>query len=329
MDAVARMNRGRPIRLDDLVDRLNATWLDWLFTRAVVVDALVTLQANWMADYRNASGIVLEGGPYGDTVTLAENTTGASTHAVGPSATVAEAKQGVVLPAGVYDSIAFKCSGTGSATARLVDATDTTVLAYSDVIAVATGEVTFPLLVPVTLEAGAYIISYEPIADGTSLYYNASSNVYPQGCSNVVSGGSVVGNSAFMDDDLWFRVTGRLPLGFTSEVAVEMTGTGTGWLDTAQLLPGAFCETVRGTFAAGQGVLIDNAPADPGDRHVYITAAGAGIAGPSTGFLPQTHGSAGLAIPAGDSEVCLAANTDGDGLLSMWVTPLYATRGGA
>ena len=63
IDLVARMDRGRPIRLDDIVDRLNATYLDWLFTRAVVADVLVTLQANWMADYRNSSGIVLEDGP--------------------------------------------------------------------------------------------------------------------------------------------------------------------------------------------------------------------------------------------------------------------------
>ncbi len=73
IDAVARMDRGRAIRLDDLVDRLNATHLDWLFTRAVVADVLVTLQANWMTDYRNASGIVLDSGPYGDTVTLEDS----------------------------------------------------------------------------------------------------------------------------------------------------------------------------------------------------------------------------------------------------------------
>jgi hypothetical protein len=73
IDVVARMDRGRPIRLDDLVDRLNATWLDWLFTRPVVIDTMVTLQANWMADYRNASGIVLGSGPYGDTVTLEDS----------------------------------------------------------------------------------------------------------------------------------------------------------------------------------------------------------------------------------------------------------------
>ena len=70
IDLVARMDRGHPIRLDDLVDRLNATYLDWLFTRAVVADALVTLQANWMSDYRNSSGIVLEDGPSGPLVTL-------------------------------------------------------------------------------------------------------------------------------------------------------------------------------------------------------------------------------------------------------------------
>jgi hypothetical protein len=70
IDAVARMDRGRAILVDDLVDRLNATYLDWLFTRGVVVDVLVALQANWMADYRNASGIVLEDGPTGPTVAI-------------------------------------------------------------------------------------------------------------------------------------------------------------------------------------------------------------------------------------------------------------------
>lgn len=73
IDLVARMDRGRAVRIDDLVDRLNATYLDWLFTRAVVVDALVSLQANWMTDYRNASGIVLDDGPYGAVITLEDS----------------------------------------------------------------------------------------------------------------------------------------------------------------------------------------------------------------------------------------------------------------
>jgi hypothetical protein len=73
IDLVARMERGRGLRLDDLVDRLNAIHVDWLFTRAVVADVLVTLHANWMADYRNSSGIVLDDGPYGPTVTLEDS----------------------------------------------------------------------------------------------------------------------------------------------------------------------------------------------------------------------------------------------------------------
>ena len=73
IEAIARIDRGRAVRLDDVVDRLNATHLDWLFTRGVVADALVALQANWMADYRNASGIVIEDGPYGPTVILEDS----------------------------------------------------------------------------------------------------------------------------------------------------------------------------------------------------------------------------------------------------------------
>jgi hypothetical protein len=73
LDAVARMERGRPVPLDALVAHLNATHLDWLFTRDVVVSVLVTLQANWMADYRNSSGIVLDDGPGVATVALEDS----------------------------------------------------------------------------------------------------------------------------------------------------------------------------------------------------------------------------------------------------------------
>lgn len=74
IDQVARMERGVPVRVDDLVARCNAAHLDWLFTRTVVVDVLVTLQANWMTDYRNSSGIVLADGPRGAEVTLEDST---------------------------------------------------------------------------------------------------------------------------------------------------------------------------------------------------------------------------------------------------------------
>jgi len=70
---IARIERGRPARIADLADRLNATYLDWIFPPAVVADVAVALQANWMADYRNSSGIVLEDGPYGPTIEVEDS----------------------------------------------------------------------------------------------------------------------------------------------------------------------------------------------------------------------------------------------------------------
>jgi hypothetical protein len=74
VDLVARVERGRPIALGAIVDRLNATHLDWLFDARVVADAIVQLQANWLADYRNATGIQIDEGPLGATVTIEDST---------------------------------------------------------------------------------------------------------------------------------------------------------------------------------------------------------------------------------------------------------------
>jgi hypothetical protein len=73
LDLLARLERGRPIRIADVVDRLNATHLDWLFPASVVSDVTIRLQANWMADYRNSSGIVLEDGIYGPTIEIEDS----------------------------------------------------------------------------------------------------------------------------------------------------------------------------------------------------------------------------------------------------------------
>ena len=70
---LARIERGRPIRIADVVDQLNASHLDWIFSGQVVADVAVGLQANWMADYRNGSGIVLEEGPYGATIQIEDS----------------------------------------------------------------------------------------------------------------------------------------------------------------------------------------------------------------------------------------------------------------
>jgi hypothetical protein len=73
VDLLARLERGRPVRLADVADRLNASWLDWLFPVEVVADVALQLQANWIADYRSTSGIVVDEGPYGPTIEIEDS----------------------------------------------------------------------------------------------------------------------------------------------------------------------------------------------------------------------------------------------------------------
>jgi hypothetical protein len=70
---LARLERGRPVRLADVVDRLNAVHLDWRFSIPVVADVALQLQANWLADYRNASGIVVEDGEQGPRISIEDS----------------------------------------------------------------------------------------------------------------------------------------------------------------------------------------------------------------------------------------------------------------
>lgn len=74
IDLLARIERGTSVRLADVAARLETTYLDWHFPVAVVADVALQLQANWMADYRNASGIVLDDGPHGPTIAIEEST---------------------------------------------------------------------------------------------------------------------------------------------------------------------------------------------------------------------------------------------------------------
>jgi hypothetical protein len=71
---VARLPRGRPLAVSSVVDRLNALHPEWLFESRVVADALVQLQANWMTDYRNTTGIVLADGRAGPTLLVEDST---------------------------------------------------------------------------------------------------------------------------------------------------------------------------------------------------------------------------------------------------------------
>ena len=67
---LARLPRGVPVRVRDIVDRLNAEYVDWSFSRAVVTDVIVQLQANWIADYQSAEGIRLGEDVSGPTVEI-------------------------------------------------------------------------------------------------------------------------------------------------------------------------------------------------------------------------------------------------------------------
>ena len=67
---LARRSRGAPVRLRDVVDRLNAEYLDWSFSRSVVVATAVQLQANWTADFRTQNGFDLDDGPQGEELTI-------------------------------------------------------------------------------------------------------------------------------------------------------------------------------------------------------------------------------------------------------------------
>lgn len=87
---VARLPRGRAVAIGSIVDALNATHLDWLFDERVVADVLLQLQANWMADYRNTSGIVIDKVEGRVSVTI-EDTTRVDPWVVGQAQRAAEA----------------------------------------------------------------------------------------------------------------------------------------------------------------------------------------------------------------------------------------------
>ena len=70
---VARIPRGQPVRLRDIVDRLNAEHVDWSFSRPVVATAILQLQANWLADYRTVDGIRVADDLSGGTIEIEDS----------------------------------------------------------------------------------------------------------------------------------------------------------------------------------------------------------------------------------------------------------------
>jgi hypothetical protein len=74
IELVARLPRGRALAIGAVVDRLNGLHPGWLFEARVVADALLQLQSNWMTDYRNTTGIVIDGEAGGATVLIEDST---------------------------------------------------------------------------------------------------------------------------------------------------------------------------------------------------------------------------------------------------------------
>ena len=70
---VARIPRGQPVRLRDIVDRLNAEYVDWSFSRPVVATSILQLRANWLADYRTVDGIRIADDVTGGTIEIEDS----------------------------------------------------------------------------------------------------------------------------------------------------------------------------------------------------------------------------------------------------------------
>ncbi|RKY15884.1 MAG: hypothetical protein DRQ55_18995 [Planctomycetota bacterium] len=70
---LARIPRGQPVHVRDIVDQLDADYLDWSFSREVVVATVVQLQANWLTDYRNSDGIELRDGRSGPELVIEDS----------------------------------------------------------------------------------------------------------------------------------------------------------------------------------------------------------------------------------------------------------------
>ena len=69
----ARLPRGVPVRIRDVVDRLNVDYLDWSFSRSVVISVAVQLQSNWVADFRTSTGFELTDGARGEELTIEDS----------------------------------------------------------------------------------------------------------------------------------------------------------------------------------------------------------------------------------------------------------------
>ena len=71
---VSRLRRNETLQVRDVVNALNADFLDWYFSEKVVLAELVQLQANWGISFHGDDRIVLDRNERGHTLLIVDST---------------------------------------------------------------------------------------------------------------------------------------------------------------------------------------------------------------------------------------------------------------
>jgi len=71
---VSRLRRNATLQVRDVVNALNAEFLDWYFSEKVVLAELVQLQANWGISFHGDDRIVLDRNERGHTLLITDST---------------------------------------------------------------------------------------------------------------------------------------------------------------------------------------------------------------------------------------------------------------
>lgn len=71
---VSRLRRNETLQLRDVVNALNAEFLDWFFSEKVVLAEIVQLQANWGISFHGDDRIVLDRNERGHTLLITDST---------------------------------------------------------------------------------------------------------------------------------------------------------------------------------------------------------------------------------------------------------------
>ena len=71
---VSRLHRNQTLQVRDVVNALNAEFLDWYFAEKVLLAELVQLQANWGISFHGDDRIVLDRNERGHTLLIIDST---------------------------------------------------------------------------------------------------------------------------------------------------------------------------------------------------------------------------------------------------------------